>query len=112
MDKVPSLIINVQSLSMSLILSHFHDVMCLSQIHTGLQHEIIWAQQANGLPLELPTMADKLREAGYSTHAVGKWHLGFYKKEYTPKYRGFDSYYGKLIFFFKTFYRSTLDYSI
>ena len=54
-------------------------------------------EQANGLPLELPTMADKLKEAGYSTHAVGKWHIGFYKKEYTPKYRGFDSYYGNVI---------------
>ena len=65
------------------------------QIHTGLQHGIIWAAQPNGLPLELPTIADKLREVGYATHAVGKWHLGFYKEAYTPLHRGFDSYYGK-----------------
>ena len=67
------------------------------QIHTGLQHGIIWAEQPNGLPLELPTIADKLREVGYATHAVGKWHLGFYKEAYTPLRRGFDSYYGKYV---------------
>ena len=39
-------------------------------------------------------MADFLRGQGYSTHAVGKWHLGLYKKEYTPLHRGFDSFYG------------------
>ncbi|XP_046580315.1 arylsulfatase B-like isoform X1 [Haliotis rubra] len=64
------------------------------QIHTGLQHGIIWAVQPNGLPLDSPTVADKIKQAGYSTHAVGKWHLGFYKDGYLPTNRGFDSYYG------------------
>ena len=64
------------------------------QIHTGLQHSIIWPSQPYGLPLEFPTMADFLKSENYSTHAVGKWHLGLYKKEYTPLYRGFDTFFG------------------
>ena len=35
------------------------------QIHTGLQHSVIWPAQPNGLPLEIPTLADKLKEVGY-----------------------------------------------
>ncbi|XP_033733067.1 LOW QUALITY PROTEIN: arylsulfatase B-like [Pecten maximus] len=66
------------------------------QIHTGLQHGDITNAQPNGLPLNSPTLADKLKEAGYSTHAVGKWHLGFYKKDFMPMNRGFDTHYGFL----------------
>ncbi|KAK2138803.1 hypothetical protein LSH36_2397g00000, partial [Paralvinella palmiformis] len=67
------------------------------QIHTGLQHFVIRPAQPNGLPLSLPTLADCLKKQRYSTHIIGKWHLGFFKKSYTPIHRGFDSFYGYFV---------------
>jgi arylsulfatase A-like enzyme len=47
-----------------------------------------------GLPLEERTLADALRDAGYQTAIVGKWHLGEFDPAYTPTKRGFDHQYG------------------
>ncbi|XP_012939262.1 arylsulfatase B [Aplysia californica] len=66
------------------------------QIRMGLQHGLINSGQASALPRDSPTLADKMREAGYATHLVGKWHLGYYKQEFLPFNRGFDTFYGYL----------------
>ena len=49
----------------------------------------------SGLSLDEVTFADMLREAGYATGIVGKWHLG-QQDLHHPMNRGFDEYFGIL----------------
>jgi arylsulfatase A-like enzyme len=68
----------------------------------GLQVGVVrpWAQY--GLPLEERTLAQALREAGYTTAICGKWHLGHFQPAYLPTRRGFDHQYGH--------YNGAIDY--
>jgi len=49
----------------------------------------------HGLPLSETTLADGLRAAGYTTGAIGKWHLGAHP-QFHPNRRGFDDFFGFL----------------
>ena len=46
-----------------------------------------------GLPPETPTLPSRLREAGYATGLVGKWHLG-YPPHFGPLRSGYDEFFG------------------
>ncbi|KAJ7390442.1 hypothetical protein OS493_025142 [Desmophyllum pertusum] len=63
-------------------------------IHTGMQHWVISAALPYGVGLDEVFLPQYLKEQGYKTHAIGKWHLGFFKSEYIPTNRGFDSFFG------------------
>lgn len=47
-----------------------------------------------GIPTSERTLAQALKQVGYRTAMVGKWHLGYQRDEYLPVGRGFDSWLG------------------
>ena len=48
-----------------------------------------------GLPTEHPTLPSLLRDAGYRTALVGKWHLG-YPPAFSPLRSGYDEFFGPM----------------
>jgi arylsulfatase A-like enzyme len=63
----------------------------------GLQTLVILPEQTYGIPTDEWLLPQALKEAGYATAIIGKWHLGHAKREFWPRQRGFDYQYGALI---------------
>jgi arylsulfatase A len=47
-----------------------------------------------GIPADRVTLAQAIKNAGYRTAMMGKWHLGYAKKELLPVGKGFDYWFG------------------
>ena len=62
---------------------------------TRFGHEFNPSADPHGLPVTETTLADRLREHGYATSLVGKWHLGNQPRKH-PQARGFDEFFGFL----------------
>ncbi|MEM7391845.1 MAG: alpha/beta fold hydrolase [Verrucomicrobiota bacterium] len=57
-----------------------------------------WVHRADspfGLHPDELTLAELLKNNGYTTACIGKWHLGFHKP-FLPRQQGFDHYFGLL----------------
>ncbi|XP_011304477.1 arylsulfatase B-like [Fopius arisanus] len=70
-------------------------------IRMGLQGGDLRGNDPRGLPLGIRILPSYLRDRGYATRLLGKWHLGYPIREFTPLYRGFDSFLG--------FYNGNID---
>jgi len=46
-----------------------------------------------GIPASETTIAERMKEAGYRTGLIGKWHLGS-RKDFNPVHHGFDYFFG------------------
>jgi arylsulfatase A-like enzyme len=60
---------------------------------TSAKRTVLFPDSAGGLPSDEITLAEMLKDAGYVTGMVGKWHLG-HLPQYLPTAQGFDSYFG------------------
>jgi len=61
----------------------------------GLEEPIARTGKEHGLPPEHPTLPSLLRELGYTTALIGKWHLGLPPK-FGPRQSGYDYFWGNL----------------
>src|SRR6516164_2784982 len=63
----------------------------------GLQTAVIPSAGKYGLATDEWLLPQVLKEAGYTTAIIGKWHLGHADRTYWPRQRGFDYQYGPLL---------------
>ena len=63
----------------------------------GLQTVVIPSAGKYGLATDEWLLPQALKEAGYRTAIVGKWHLGHADPKYWPRQRGFDYQYGPML---------------
>ena len=52
---------------------------------------------SNYLPLQMSLLPTKLKQAGFTTHFIGKGHLGYMTTDHLPINRGFDTHFGYLM---------------
>jgi arylsulfatase A-like enzyme len=68
---------------------------------------VVQRESPRGLPERAPMLAAYLRDRGYATAHIGKWHLGTQREAFLPRAKGFDhavtsgdwnGYYGTTLF--------------
>lgn len=62
-------------------------------VRVGLEEAVLFPYSKNGLSPKVFNLAKMLKEVGYSTTCIGKWHLGDLPK-YMPNNQGFDYFFG------------------
>ena len=70
----------------------------VDMLHNDLEmdvpnHAVLWPGDRKGLNPDEVTIAEVMKERGYATACVGKWHLGD-QPPFLPTRQGFDEYFG------------------
>ncbi|KAJ8733210.1 hypothetical protein PYW08_001508 [Mythimna loreyi] len=103
-DQIPTP--NIDSLAYkSVILQHYYSEAICTPARTalltgkypmrlGMHGQPLFNSEDRGIPVKERLLPSYLKDLGYSTHLVGKWHVGMSKPEYLPMSRGYDHHYG------------------
>ena len=65
------------------------------RLEVGLQEPLTVRSPPVGIPPGHPTVPALMRDAGYETALIGKWHLGW-RPEFHPNRHGYDEFFGSL----------------
>lgn len=57
------------------------------------KRRVLFPNSGGGIPAGEITIAEALRDRGYATACIGKWHLG-HLPQFLPTQNGFDTYFG------------------
>ena len=76
------------------VFSRFLRFFHVMYVFVGMQHGVIQIAEDRGIPSQYKLLPEYLKDLGYTTHAVGKWHLGHSRSLFLPQNRGFDTHYG------------------
>ncbi|XP_012055336.1 PREDICTED: arylsulfatase B-like [Atta cephalotes] len=63
-------------------------------LRTSMQGYPLKGAEPRGLHLNDTLLPEYLRKLGYTTHLLGKWHVGYLTRNYVPTRRGFDTFLG------------------
>ena len=66
-----------------------------ARFRIGLEEPLISSNSSVGLEPNQQTIGSLLKQSGYDTALIGKWHLGF-RPEWGPNAHGFDEFFGIL----------------
>lgn len=72
-------------------------------IRTGMQGYPLRGAEPRGIPLNHTLLPEYLRRLGYTTHLIGKWHVGYHTRNFGPTRRGFDTFLGYFTGFIQYF---------
>jgi arylsulfatase A-like enzyme len=79
---------------------HYADSTCkparLALMTGRTSASVAQAPDFRGISPQVTTLAEALKQNGYSTHHIGKWHLGDSVRDAWPDKQGFDSWFGFL----------------